>query len=128
MSTGTNNKTKVAFLPPEFDLPLDDPKLLNEVINERERQTGIIVNQKENDVFTVDETVTTQTWLFEVNEPRDDFRRMYELPPLVVGGSAEIPHGLENISGFTISDYRVWMQNADGTSFMHNPAHFIELT
>lgn len=127
MSTGTNNRTRVAFLPPEFDLPLDNPQLLNEVMNERERQTGVIVNQKENAVFTMDETVTSQTWFFEANEQRDGFRRMYDVPTLVAGGSVTIPHSLGNISGFTFTAYRGWVQNADGTSFRPIPADFIEV-
>lgn len=128
MSTGTNNRAKVAFLPPEFDLPVDNPGLLNEVMNERERQTGIIVNQKENAVFTMDETVTSQTWFMEAQDQKDGFRKMYDVPALVAGASVTFPHGLGDVSTFTFTDYRAWVQNADGTSFRPIPGDFVEVT
>lgn len=128
MSTGTNNRAKVAFLPPEFDLPMDDPELFTELMNNRERRTGTIVNQKENGVYSFDEVVTSQQWFFEPNRQTDGFRKFYLIPALVAGGSVTIPHALGNVSTFTFTCYKAWVQNALGTSFRPLPADFIEVT
>lgn len=128
MSTGTNNTQRIGLLPPELNLPYEDERLQIDLINERERQTGTIVNQKENSVYTFTELLTAQQWFFDPRRQLDGFRRMYEVPSLVAGGSVRISHDLGDISGYTFTDYKGWVQNADGTSFRPLPADFIELT
>ena len=128
MSSGTNNTTKIAFLPPEFDLPTDDPQLLTEIMNERERNTGTVVNQKTNGIFTLVENVNSETWFFAANTPTNGFRKMYLIPALVAGSSTTITHDLGNVTTFTFTNYRSWVQNTDGTSFRPLPADFIEVS
>lgn len=128
MSTGTNNRARIAFLPPEFDLPKDNPELYEELLTERERQTGIIVNQKENAIYSTDETVNSQQWFFEANQEENGFRKMFLIPTLVAGSSISILHGLGSIAGYTFTEYKSWVQNANGTSFRPLPADFIEVT
>lgn len=63
MSTGTNNTTRVSILPFEFDLPdQQDSTLFSQVMNERERDTATVVNQKENALYALEENVNGQTW------------------------------------------------------------------
>jgi len=128
MSSGTNNKATIAFLPSEFDLPTDDPQLLTEIMNERERNTGTVVNQKTNGVFTREENVNSETWFFEANAPKNGFRKMFLIPALVAGSATTITHGLGNVSTFTFTDYRSWVQDTNGTSFRPLPADFIQVT
>lgn len=128
MSSGTNNKARVAFLPPEFDIPFDQPDLMAQVLNERERQTGTIVNQKTNGVYAMEEVVNSETWVFTPNTPSNGFRRMYTVPPLVAGGSVTIPHDLGNLATFTFTDIFGVVHNADNTSFRPLDPETIEVT
>lgn len=128
MSSGTNNTTRIAFLPPEFDLPWDQPELLAEVMNERERQTGTIVNQKTNGVYSFEEVVNSETWVFTPNTPSNGFRRMYDVPTLAAGSSVSIPHNLGNLATFTFTDIFGVVHNADNTSFRPLDPETIEVT
>lgn len=128
MSTGTNNRTRVAILSTGFSLPEDDEKLFNDVITERERETASIVNQKEDGVYSQSETINSEQWFFEANQAENGFRKLFLIPALIAGAAVAIPHGLGDISGFTFTAYKAWVQNALGTSFRPIPGDYIEVT
>ena len=96
MSSGTNTTTRVGILPPDIYLPeLEEAELFHEVMNERERETGIILNQKENGVYPLVEVQTSQLW-FMTGDPQKDregFRTVYETGTLSTGSNS-IAHGL----------------------------------
>lgn len=120
MSTGTNTKARVGLLHPDIYLPsLDDPDLFHEVINERERETGLIMNQKENGVYPLVEVQNSQIW-FTSGDPqkdRDGFRTVYETGTLSTGSNT-IAHGLSP-STFTFTDF--FGVITDGTSHVPIP-------
>jgi hypothetical protein len=53
---------------------------------------------------------------------------MFLIPALVAGSATTITHDLGNVSTFTFTDYRSWVNNANRTSFRPLPADFIEVT
>ena len=119
-TTGTNATARVGILPPDIYLPkLDDPELFHEVINERERETGVILNQKENGVYPLMEVLTSQLW-FKSDDPqrdRDGFRTVYETGTLSTGSNT-IAHGLEP-STFTFTN--MFGVITDGTNHVPLP-------
>ncbi len=127
MSSGTNNTARVAFLPPEFDLPTDNPELLTEIMNERERNTGTIVNQKTNGIYTFEETVNSETWFFQANTQSNGFRKMFSVPTLISPGAVTIAHGLGNITGFTFTNIWAVVHNSTNTSFRPLNSEYIEV-
>jgi len=119
-TTGTNTTARVGILPPDIYLPdLDEPELFHEVMNERERETGIILNQKENGVYPLVEVLTSQLW-FKSDDPqknREGFRTVYETGTLSTGSNT-IAHGLVNTTfTFTHIDGVI----TDGTSHVPIP-------
>lgn len=118
MSSGTNITTRVGMLPPDIYIPTDDPALFHEVINERERETGIVVNQKENGIYPLVEVQTSQLWFS--SDPQTDrggFRTVYETGTLTTGSNT-IAHGL-TISTFTFTN--IFGVITDGTSHVPIP-------
>lgn len=120
MSTGTNSTTAVGNLPPDIYLPpLSEASLFHEVMNERERDTGTIMNQKENGVYPLIEVQTSQTW-FTVGNPQKDregFRTVYIIPSLSTGANT-IAHGLVPAT-FTFTN--IFGVITDGTSHVPLP-------
>ena len=103
MSSGTNTTARVGILPPDIYIPTDDPDLFHEVINERERETGIILNQKENGVYPLVEVITSQLWFSsDAQKDREGFRTVYEIGTLSTGAN-NIAHGL-TITNFTFTN------------------------
>lgn len=118
MSTGTNLTTRIGILPPDIYIPTDDPEIFREVINERERETGIILNQKENGVYPLVEVQTSQLWFSSDPQiDREGFRRVYETGTLTTGANT-IAHGL-TITNFTFT--HIFGTITDGTSHVPIP-------
>lgn len=112
MSSGTNNRTRIGLLPPDIYIPTDTPELFHEVINERERETGIIMNQKEDGIYALEETLSSQTWFSSSPQvERSGFRRVFQTGVLAAGANL-IPHGM-TINGYTLT--RIFGVISDGT-------------
>ena len=113
MSLGTNITTRVGILSPDIYLPTDDPILFQEVINERERETGLIMNQKENAVYALVEVQTSQVWFSaDPQVGRNGFRTVYETGVLSNGNNF-IAHGLDTT---TLTFTHMYGAITDGTN------------
>lgn len=122
MSSGTNTTTRIGILSPDIYFPVEDPDLFQEVLNERERETGVILGQKENGVYPLVEVQTSQLWFdADAQKDREGFRTVYETGTLTTGVN-NIPHGLSS-TNFTFTNWfgiitngtrRVKIPNGDG--------------
>lgn len=123
MSFGGNTKAEVGILTPEIYIPTDNPAIFHEVINDRERQTGIIMAQKENAVYALTEVLTSQSWFptTPTDPERAGFRKAFETGTLSTGAN-NIPHGLTPTNftfthifgGITDGTIHVPIPNGDG--------------
>lgn len=128
MSSGTNNTASVAFLPPETDFPSPDNPRFLALLNERERKTGTILNQKEDGVYNLAETVTSQLWFFSPNVSSNGFRKIFIVPSLTAGATTSITHNLGNIASYVFTYIFSVVSDGSGNSFRPLPLEYIEIT
>ncbi len=118
MSSGTNTTTRIGILSPDIYFPVEDTEIFREVLNERERETGVILNQKENGVYPLVEVQTSQLWFdSDPQKDREGFRTVYETGTLTTGAN-NIPHGL-TITTFTFT--HIFGVITDGTDHVPIP-------
>lgn len=106
--------TKQAFLAPNLDIPKPDsnPEIFYQVINDRERETGTVVNQKEHGIYSTEEITNCQQWPGATpQDQRQGFRKLILLSVPLVAGANNFAHGL-TIAGFTFTRIYGTVQNA----------------
>lgn len=118
MSAGSPVQTRIGILPVDIYIPTDDKEIFHEVINERERDTATVVNQKENGIYPLQEVLNGQQWFTsDPSKFRGGFRHVYETGVLALGAN-NIPHNL-TITNFTFTN--VFGVITDGTSHIVLP-------
>jgi len=113
MNTFGPVNSRSAFLPIEFDLPLDsEEEKWRELIAKRERLTSQIVNTKANGNYELEEILSGQQWYSTQVAPnprklRYGYRKVFDLVALnsgvslAAGSSFKFAHNISGVIRFT---------------------------
>ena len=106
MSTDSFNPnfSQQAYLPSNVDIPdpTKNPELFYEVMNERERNTGTIVNLKDHAVYSTLEMPNCQQWPgATAQEQKLAFRKLVNFGAIAAGATSTVAHGITGITQVT---------------------------